>query len=339
MLHAIQQSRAIMKIPVHLITGFLGSGKTTLLNALLKHPNFGDSAVVVNEFGEIGLDHLLVSSARENIVLLDSGCLCCAVLDSLPETLLDLFARRTRAELPAFGRVFIETTGLADPLPILRTLMKNPMVSHFYAVAGVICVVDVVVGLATLDRHAEGQAQVAVADRILLSKTDRLEGSIPDGLQQRIRLLNPTAPVLHTGAFDLPLLFAESDDPSHHSWLTLENTAARQQLSPHEGDLGSISLFLAEPVSWAGIGAWTAFLTRRLGPALLRCKGILNVEGHPGPVVLHGVQGVFDLERRPAWPDGERRSRLVLIGRSLPIEELRQSVEMLHAERGIQQLR
>ncbi len=331
------------KIPIIVLTGFLGSGKTVLLNALLKQPGFADSAIVVNEFGEIGLDHLLVASAEENIVLLDAGCLCCAVLGSLKETLLDLWHRRARSQVPPFRRVLVETTGLADPGPIIQSIMRDSVVTHFYRLAGLVCALDAVHGEGQLDAHPEARAQVACADRLVVTKTDLLDGACPPALASRVRGLNPDADLLvasHgqlsadallqtlSGKADLPWLgrLATIAAPSHD--------AHDPQAAHHDPDVGAVSFVIDDPVTWSGLAAWIQALRHRYGRALLRCKGIVNIAG--APVVVHGVQSMFDTRRLPVWPDAERRSRLVLIGKGLERAELEASLGWLGTPEGTQ---
>ncbi len=337
------------KLPVYVLTGFLGSGKTVLLNALLSDPRFSNSAVVVNEFGDIGLDHLLVSTSEENIILLDAGCLCCAVLGSLKETLADLHARRAQGELPPFERVLIETTGLADPGPIIQSITRDPLVSHFYELAGVICVVDAVHGLDQLNDHFEARNQAAVADRLIVTKTDLLGGATPPSLAARLRALNPTAEILvasHGAVSPTALLGPQAPGP-RLPWighLQLNDDGGHDHLhggdhshdhhQAHDREIGSECFRIEAAATWAGIAAWTAVMRGRYGRDLLRCKGILNVAGQHGPVVLHGVQTTFDTTRLPQWPDEERCSRLVLIGRGLDRVALEGALAWLHAPEG-----
>lgn len=187
------------RLPVSVLTGFLGSGKTTLLQALLKHPGMSKVAVVINEFGEVGLDHLLVATASENMVVMDGGCICCTVRGDLVDTLRDLFVKRVRHEVPEFDRVVIETTGLADPAPILHTLMTDPLLSARYRLDGVISTVDAAHGEGQLDHNPESVKQAAVADRIVLTKTDVSEPAAIESLKGRLQAINPAAPV-----FDAP---------------------------------------------------------------------------------------------------------------------------------------
>ncbi|MCP5328248.1 MAG: GTP-binding protein [Sinobacteraceae bacterium] len=357
------------RIPIIVLTGFLGSGKTVLLNALLQQPGFADSAVIVNEFGEIGLDHLLVASAKENIVLLDAGCLCCAVLGSLKETLADLYHRRARTEVPAFKRVLIETTGLADPAPILQSIMRDSLITHSYRLAGLVCLVDALHGEAQLAAHAEAQAQIAYADRIVVTKTDLLGGTCPESLAQRLRELNPGAEQLvasfgqvaatdllkaGTAQHDLPWLGSlrpaaarpdsngrdshepDSNGPSPHQSDLLQHAEHphHDHGAGHDPAIGAVSFLFSGPVTWSGLAAWIEVLRQRHGRDLLRCKGIVNIGG--APVVLHGVQTMFDTRRLAAWPDDEQRSRLVLIGKGLPRRELLASLGWLAAAEGTQ---
>src|SRR5437764_5854630 len=200
---------AASRIPVTVLTGFLGSGKTTVLNHVLKQPGMAATAVIVNEFGEIGLDHLLVESATEDVVLLSSGCLCCTVRGDIVNTLTDLFVSRVKGRVPYFTRVVIETTGLADPAPVLHALISDPIVAARYMIDGVVTTVDAVNGAGTLDRHPEAVKQAAVADRLLLTKTDLAEPVRRRAIEARLAALNPSAtvvPVAH-GAVDPAVLF------------------------------------------------------------------------------------------------------------------------------------
>jgi G3E family GTPase len=328
---------AVDKIPVVLITGFLGSGKTVLLNALLQRPELADSAVIVNEFGTIGLDHLLVASAKDNIVLLDAGCLCCAVLGSLKETLLDLHQRRASGELPAFRRVLVETSGLANPGPILQSIMRDPVVSHFFRPGGLICVVDALHGEAQLNEHIEAQAQIALADRIVVTKTDVLDGVCPAPLQTRMRMLNSDADVFVAsfGQVDADRLLRPEPGKEELPWLGGAHAAAAHTHSgeahmsdvSHDVQIGSESFVFASPVSWPGLAAWIDVLRRRYGRDLLRCKGIVNIANTA--VVVHGVETLFDTRRLAQWPDAERRSRIVLIGKGLNRADLEHSLSWL----------
>jgi G3E family GTPase len=183
-------------IPATLLTGFLGSGKTTVLNHVLKQPGMAATAVIVNEFGEIGLDHLLVERSTEDVVLLNSGCLCCTVRNDIVDTLTSLFVDRAKGKVPWFTRVVIETTGLADPAPILHTLMTEPIVAARYMLDGVVTTVDAVNGAATLDRQPEAVKQAAVADRLLLTKTDLSQPALRQALEARLAALNRSAPLI-----------------------------------------------------------------------------------------------------------------------------------------------
>jgi G3E family GTPase len=326
----------IDRIPITVLTGFLGSGKTSLLNALLRRPEFRDSAIVVNEFGEIGLDHLLVSSAKENIVLLDAGCLCCAVLDSLKETLADLYHRRARHEIPTFQRVVIETSGLADPGPILRSILRDDLVAHIFRLQNLVCTVDAKFGLGELAAHPEAQAQLALADHIVVTKTDLTGDICPPDLDARIRAVNPHATVqlVRNGDIDGVLLLGDAADGAAPSWVArLDAPHAHQH--HHEEDVASVSFRLDRPVTWSGIAAWTDVMRRRYGADLMRCKGILALEDGK-PVVLHGVQTMFDTARLRAWPSEDRQSRIVCIGRGLDRPTIAQSLAWLHVPAGTQ---
>lgn len=281
------------KIRVHILTGFLGSGKTTLLNRMLAMGAFADTAVVVNELGEIGLDHLLVTEKSDQIALLEGGCLCCAVVDSLPETLLELCRRRSGGEVTAFSRIVIETTGLADPGPIVEAIRRSPLLSHFLAPGVIATALDMQTALAVPARHPEAMRQLVLADRIVLTKLD-LRGAMTPEEEAGLAAINPLAEVLPAEALagepgrliaPVPLRQARPDVPpaggAHHS---------------HGVRAWSIPV---EPVvTRSGLAAFAAALDLRLGPSLLRCKGVVRTAR--GPVLIQGVGNRFSFADAPA---------------------------------------
>jgi G3E family GTPase len=315
-------------VPVSLLTGFLGSGKTTLLNRLLKEPALADTAVVINEFGEVAIDHLLVERASEGVIELSDGCVCCTVRGELVDTLLDLAQR-----MPALKRVIIETTGLADPAPVLQSLMVHPGLLDLFRLDGVIATVDAVNGAATLDRHEEAVRQVAMADRIVLTKSDlpEAEGTIAP-LRDRLKHLNPGAPVpmsttgrpaaselLNCGLYD-----PARKIPDVERWLHAEAAHDRHDHADHDHDhhdphhdsrIRTVSLVHDRPLPFSAIEAFLDVLRSANGERLLRMKGIVElVEDPERPLVLHGVQKVLHPPAQlPSWPDGTRGTRLVLI--------------------------
>ena len=304
-----------------LITGFLGSGKTTLLNRLLRHPGMSDTAVIVNEFGEIGLDHLLIESALDSAVLLKSGCLCCTLRGDLVDTLLSLLDRRRRGEVPAFRRVLIETTGLADPAPILHALMADPAVTVHYRMDRVITTVDAVNALGQLAEHYECAKQAALADCLLLTKSDLASPAAIKAVTDALRALNPGAPILCAvqGAIEPHALLGASDGRRdfHPSEIEPHDHAHDHDEARHHG-IASFSLVHDEPLPWARFARWLESLTSLRGPDLLRVKGILHVQGRSRPVVVHAVQHVLHPARElQDWPDADRRSRIVFITRDI----------------------
>jgi G3E family GTPase len=303
-----------VKTPVALVTGFLGSGKTTLLSRLLAHPEMGETAVIVNELGEVGIDHHLLRRVDERTVLLQSGCVCCALRGDLADELRDLLARRERGEIPAFRRVVVETTGLADPVPIVYTLLSEPVVKHHYRLESVVTTVDAQHGL----RHEESVKQAAVADRLVVTKVDAAD---PGPVTRELRRLNPRARVFEAAFGDVSpseLFGGEERDPRD---LVFDESPA-----VHSHDVRALCLTLDEPVDWTAFGIWLTMLLQARGEDVLRVKGLLNV-GADGPLVLNGVQHVVHPpEHLASWPDEDRRSRIVFIGRGFEREELERSL-------------
>lgn len=309
--------RAAERIPVAVITGFLGSGKTTLLNHLLRQPEMADSAVIVNELGEIGLDHLLVERIDGETVLLQSGCICCTVRSDLETSLRGLLAKAREGAIPTFRRVLVETTGIADPAPICQLLLNNPLLTHWFALDAVVTTVDALHGAQQLATRAEARKQVALADRVLLTKGDLVPGGELDRLDGRLAVLNPTAPRFRVvrGEITADRLFGGSTANLVQRVAALAEAAAGA--AHHHADGHGIAAFaftFATPLPWPRVQRWLAALRRLHGERLLRVKGILDLEGETAPVVVHGVHHVFHPPvHLTGWPDGERGSRLVLI--------------------------
>src|SRR2546421_6918041 len=302
------------RIPVTVVTGFLGAGKTTLIRELLARPEGANTAVVVNEFGEIGIDHALLRSSSDTTVLLGNGCLCCAVRTDLQESLRTLFAERGRGAVPSFERVIIETSGLADPGPVLQTIASDRALGDVFHLQGLVAVVDAPGGAGNLDQAPEARQQVALADRIVLTKTDLADSAAAAALTKRLSALS-AAPVATAidGAIDPAFLLEESLDLS-------ARVAAHEHdhAHAHSHGIDSFAVFFGAPLPWPVFEQAMAVLTGLRGADLLRVKGLVAVEGCRGPVVVHAVQHVA---HRPVeledWPDTDRRSRLVFITRNL----------------------
>ncbi|MBR1177205.1 GTP-binding protein [Bradyrhizobium sp. KB893862 SZCCT0404] len=335
-------------IPVTVLTGFLGSGKTTVINHLLRRPELQGVVVIVNEFGAVGLDHLLIETSEERFALLENGCICCSVRDDLIVTLGHLQRRRRAGALPEFTRVLVETTGLADPVPILHTLMTSLDLAGHYRVDGVAVTVDAVNGARTLQRQDEAIKQIAVADRIMLTKCDLVDAATVAALRRMIAAINPTATlqpiengsvepasILDAGMFDpsartqdVAAWFDAASSTGHHHGI---GYAPHENCGPdcdhkdhhhhaHDPGISSFSLTINEPVQWAAFSRWLDYVATLKGEDLLRFKGLVQIAERPdNPVVVHGVQHIFHppIELK-SWPSADRATRLVFIVRNIP---------------------
>ena len=326
--------------PVTVITGFLGSGKTTLLSALLKKEEMENVAVIINEFGEVGLDHALVEHSDENIVELQNGCICCTIQGDLQKTMLDLIDKMTKGEISYFDKVIIETTGLADPVPIIHTLISSMDLQRIYTLDGVITVVDATNGEKTLDLQPEAVKQAALAERIIISKIDLIEKDKELSLENRLRAINPSIKIIKSifgdvsisdlinlGAYDP---FSKSRDVKE--WLAVESMNSHHDhdhdhhhvnVNRHDENIEAFSMTSDKPVNMMAFGLFKDLLMAQMGPDLLRLKGIINIEGKDRPAVIHGVQHIFHpVHWLDKWPDGDKQTKLVFITRNVKKEQI-----------------
>jgi G3E family GTPase len=337
------------RIPVSILTGFLGAGKSTLLNRLLKDPAMKDAAVIINEFGEVGIDHLLVETSNDAVVELADGCLCCTVRGELVDTLAELIDGMQTGKVKPLSRVVIETTGLADPAPVMQSVMGHPSIAQHFDLDGVVTVVDAVNGLSTIDAFPEAYKQVAVADRLILTKKTLADEAAVSAITQRLRMLNPRAPItdgdaedagsaamLINGLYDASSKIADVDrwlkdemaaagdhhhhDHGHHSHGHSHGHHHHHDVNRHGASIRSYSILHDEPIDPMAINMFVDLLRSTHGEKLLRMKAIVALTDRPDkPLVLHGVQSIFHPPvRLPAWPEGsDRKTRLVLITRDL----------------------
>jgi G3E family GTPase len=323
-------------VPVTIITGFLGSGKTTLLNRLLKAPSLADTVVIVNEFGAVGLDHLLIEQAIEDALLLKNGCICCTVSGDIADTLETLWRRRADGVLPPFRRIAIETTGLADPAPVAHALLAGPDARYACRLDGIVTTVDALHGMSQLRRQEEARRQVAMADRILLTKIDMADAAAITAVTERIAALNPTAPLRHVvaGAIDPEEVFDLGPDPTATE-ARLAQWLRPLDRDPHRGhrhypfrhgdEIASVVLRHRDPIDWSALETWVDSVLSLRGDRVLRLKGLVRVTGCNRPVVLQGVHHVLHppvFLEHDAAPDG---SQIVLITRGLSASGLRAS--------------
>lgn len=323
-------------IPVNVVTGFLGSGKTTIIKKLLASPDLADTAVLVNEFGEVGLDHHLFRSVNENTILLGNGCVCCAILDDMKDALRDLFSKMTRGDIPPFKRVIVETSGLADPVPIAYTVQSEPVLRHHFRLGNVVTAIDAVNGARQLENHQESIKQTAVADFIIITKADIADTAETRTLKSRLAKLNAGAPVLD-GSRDVispqqlfrdDLADIDSRASIVQSWFSNPNVESDALSHNHSDGVQSFCVQNDRPLDWTAFGIWMSMLLHCHGDKVLRIKGLLNVSDVDTPVLINGVQHIVHPPvHLTEWPDDDRNSRLIFIVQGMSVQSIRRSLD------------
>lgn len=325
-------------ISITVLTGFLGSGKTTILTSLVKQKQMANAAIIINEFGEVGLDHDLIETTDENVIELQNGCICCTIQDDLKKTLLNLLKKMEKGDISPFNHVIIETTGLADPVPIIHTLMTSLDLQRIYSIDGVITVVDSINGESTYNAHEESIKQTAFADKIILSKTDIADKGTVNSLTKRIKGINPKVTIIKSDKNSLPvskLLGLNDYNPQNKDWnvkewLEIEKNKSSNNLHNHHdhhhehnvnrhGDeIETFAMVTSQPTSMTSVNFFLELLMSQMGENILRIKGVLNIKGEYRPAVIHGVQHIFHpLEWLEKWPGNDKKSRLVFITKNI----------------------
>ena len=335
------------RIPVTLLTGFLGSGKTTLLNKLLSHPGMKDTAVIINELGEAGLDHILAQNVEssyvaDNTVLLQSGCLCCTLSNELADTMRDLFFKRAMEAIPQFNRLVIETTGMADPGPILGNLMNEPVIESVYRLDAVVVTIDAAYGAEQIDTHAEARKQAAVADVLLITKTDLATLGQTEQLKEKLIAFNPGATqhrVLHGEIdpdfiIDVGLFDPTGKQAEPQRWLRapLKSAKPRGMLpqTTHNDEISSFTVYMPKPLNWRDLKPVILKLCQTYGEQLLRLKGIIHAEDQPAPLAIHAVHFTpYPPTLLEGWDEDEPISRVVLIGKGLDEDGIRKMLTQI----------
>lgn len=340
------------RLPVNILTGFLGSGKTSLLARLLQDAAFANCAVLINELGDVSLDHQLVEVVDHETIVLAGGCVCCGVRTDLVGALTELNQKRDRGRIPAFGRLVLETTGLADPVPVVHTILSDPKLHFHFRVGTVVATVDAVNGLETLGMHPESVKQAVVADRLVVTKADIAQPGQVAALCEALRRINPMARIVVSRNDAAEEQILAHKDPAQSAGAWVERMAQLGQnlpqgarglfsgqsrpLGPTHGTLNAlhgttvrtVSLVYDEPLDWAGFGVWFSMLVHHYGSRIWRIKGVLNIVGSPLPTVVHGVQHLIHPPVHLShWPGGDHRSRIVLIGDLPERDELQHSLD------------